>query len=268
MDKDIKGQYIYLVTTKDFKDFNYVGQIGPDIFDKNAFFHSESVNVNGKSHFLLFHRLKGDIEVALSPDIQTLKNSDFWDNEVSKREERTVLKPLFKWEGIDPFAQFSEWPGQIAGAAAPVSFYYNARTRRFVPSEHSSKVPKRDLRKGWLFLYNGAGPPDDRQKVVDRDIGACILTIKKNVKSVDVLPVSVLARSPAPILSPRTRREKNTPRQGKVVFSTGYQISRDGRQLEVFYGSGDTAISFASFDLRSMCNYILQFDSKGDRQEI
>jgi len=265
LNKDIKGHYIYLIETKDFKNFKYHGQVSPDIFDKNGFLHSEQVKIDDKPHFLLFHRLKTDIQVALADSLEKLKDPNFWKQEVANRQDRTLLTGKFPWEGFRPSrANQAVWPGQLAGAAAPVKFHFNPKTNQYIPPEAVENTPAKDKKEGWLFLYNAAGAPANG-KVTGRKIGYCVLSIDKDSKSISKdakskngLPVSVIARSPKYLLGPETETEMNGRYGEPVVFSCGYTPTPDGKGLDVFYGGGDRVISKSRFDMAEICNYVLK----------
>jgi predicted GH43/DUF377 family glycosyl hydrolase len=231
----------------------FEGKIGPEEFNKNSFFHPERLSVNGRPHYLLFHRLKTDIQYALAPSLASFKSPHFWQQETAQREARTFLKAVFPWEGR--LADDPKWPGQVAGAAAPVPVYVSRDHQRLT----SPKDPQGE--KLWLFFYNASGARVPGTSYTEgRTVGASLLRIEGSESNA----VRTVARAPEPIL----RADPKQPFKGgkaDTVFATGVAPTRDGQHVTVFYGEGDYAVGMAKFKLAALTHYLLQFDDLGRR---
>ena len=93
----------------------------------------------------------------------------------------------------------------------------------------------------------------------DRRVGAVIFTTKAHL-DLESQPFKVISRAAEPVLLPREPYELNS-RNGEVVFATGAVKTPDNKAVELFYGSGDTIVSKARFNLRELVEYILlRFD--------
>ena len=142
----LRGATPFLFTTQDFKTFTPIGVIGPkNIYDKNAFFHPEKIQLDGKEYFMLYHRIFPSIQFVLAKSLTELQDEMFWDKHltVDSLNQDTLLKPLFDWES-----------SSIGGAGPPIK-----------------------TEKGWLFLYQGSSK-DPITKVTRYCVGAALLDLQ------------------------------------------------------------------------------------------
>lgn len=248
----IGGRQTVAFRTKDFKKLTYLGLHGPDEFDKNSFLHPGAIGIEGKPYWAFFHRVQYSIQVLLTPSVSYLKERSIWKDHMKNLKAFTLLKPEFDWEGI---SLENDWPGSIAGGTPPIAIDNAVMPSALNPS-----------RKYWLHFYNASGQPRKGTIARDRRVGAIIYTIKHN-PTLGSQPFEVIARTPEPILRPQASYELAGP-NGDVVFATGAVATLDGKAIDVFYGSGDVAISKARFDLRELLDYICQFNEHGLRQKI
>lgn len=121
--------HITLCTTRNFCNFTIRGEIGPrNTDDKDAFFHPEKVLVNGKQKIMLYHRVSktGNIQYVLVDKVEDLlgeKGDRFWEEELTKLDEKTLLK-----------ARSGTWENHLGGGVPPIK-----------------------TSKGWLFIYHASG---------------------------------------------------------------------------------------------------------------
>ncbi|MDR3546731.1 MAG: hypothetical protein P4M11_00395 [Candidatus Pacebacteria bacterium] len=100
--------------------------------------------------------------------------------------------------------------------------------------------------KGWLVFYHAT----DREKHVhEYQIGAMVLD--KND------PTRVIARSPAPVLSPDAHYETGGAKPG-VVYATGATTKDD--QLTLYYGASDNFVCAASTSLSGFMKRLLDHE--------
>ncbi|MBA3789322.1 hypothetical protein H0X32_02925 [Patescibacteria group bacterium] len=100
--------------------------------------------------------------------------------------------------------------------------------------------------KGWLVLYHAT----DREKYShEYQLGAMLLDVDD--------PTKVLARSPAPILSPAAVYETSGLKPG-VVYSCGATIQDDN--LTVYYGAADNYVCAARTSLSGFLKKLLGHD--------
>ena len=267
--KSIKGAYIYMVKTHDFKKIDHVGVIGPEIYDKNAFLLSQKIKINGKDKLALFHRIFPNIQVTFFDSFEELKNPAFWDNELQSKnlEKNTVLKPLFNWEGHLTKKQKGNETnivdkGFIGGGAPPV------------------EVTLRNGKKAWLIIYHSVDTALSKEPTGTK-------TLKQYFGSAAILnyedPRIVLSRSAYPILSPykepfslkgnssKTIMDKifenykqfdKTRKPKPVTFPSGNIVIND--KLHIYYGAMDTEIRVAKCNLQDLVDFISQFDANGN----
>lgn len=128
--------------------------------------------------------------------------------------------------------------GQSEVVIAPRSGYWDSYR------VGASAVPIR-TEKGWLEIYHGtkmtSGGPIYRA-------GVALLELEN--------PSAVRARSPVPVLSPRTEYER-VGDVNNVVFVSGAVVEPDG-EVKVYYGAADTAICVATISLEDLIDIALQ----------
>ena len=90
-----------------------------------------------------------------------------------------------------------------------------------------------------------------------------VLLTLKNRLTLNSQPFEIVARAPEPVLLPAARYEFGAP-NGDVVFATGAVRTLDGKGVDLFFGSGDVAISKARFDLSQLLEHLCQFDGNGN----
>jgi predicted GH43/DUF377 family glycosyl hydrolase len=243
----IGGRQIVAFRTKNTKDWEYLGILGPDEFDKNAFLHPEIIEIGGMPYYALFHRIQTNIQVALMPSLEDFARPELWRPHLSNLPDHTLLKPLFSWEGVAPE---QDWPGSVAGGAPPL---------RVPPERLPGYLDPR--RQYWLMFYNASGRPREGKIARDRRIGAVLLALKPKPE-VGIQPFDVVARAPTPLIVPDIPLEFDGP-NGDVVFVTGALMTTDGEHVDIFFGSGDVAISKARFNLGELIDYLARFDQYG-----
>lgn len=235
---DGKTPQITLTLTKNFEEFDYKGIIGPrNIDDKDAFFHPEPIEVNGKPKLMLYHRVSetGNIQYVLVDSIEELLGDSgeaFWKQEIpvdvkgkitstTNLDNQTILKTIPKtWEN-----------GKLGGGIPPI------------------KTPK-----GWLFIYHAV----DNFGVYRG--GMALLDI--------VEPWKVISRSPFPILEP-TLEFEIAGLVENVVFPQGAILKQNYMEpanpmVYIYYGAADKYIGVARFRLNDALSYLSQFDKDGN----
>lgn len=249
---DFSGQYIggrqtVAFRTKDFRSVEYLGLHGPDEFDKNSFLHPSPIVINETPYWAFIHRIQYSIQVRLTPSLEYLRQREPWHEHVKNLNSFTMMSPKFAWEGV---GSANSWPGSISGGAPAIAIDTN-----MLPCSY-------DRSQGyWLMFYNASGDAREGKIARDRRIGAVVYTIKESL-DLQSQPFKIVARTPKPILLPKESYELNSP-NGDVVFATGAIKTADGREVELFYGSGDTVVSKARFNLRQLLTYICQFNEHG-----
>ncbi len=96
----IRGAYIYLIITRNFKSFVHKGDIGPVIYDKNCALHPEKIYLGNRSYFMMYHRVFPNIQAVLFETFQELKSNHYWRKQLKRDNlsRNTIMKPLFEWE--------------------------------------------------------------------------------------------------------------------------------------------------------------------------
>lgn len=243
----VGGRQTVAFRTRDFAQLEYLGLHGPAEFDKNSFLHPEAVAIDGSCYHPFFHRIGYSVQVLLVRTIADLARRDIWRRHVSKLEDFALFRPEFSWEGI---AQQSDWPGSVGGGNPPLPMPTGSLPRAL---DHR--------RRYWLMFYNAAGQPRDGRIARDRRVGAVLLTLKDRL-TLASQPFEIVARAPEPVLLPAAPYEFGGP-NGDVVFATGAALTLDLKAVDLFFGSGDVAISKARFDLRQLLDYLCEFDGHG-----
>jgi len=244
------GRQTVALRTLDFQEYEYLGEYGPDVFDKNSFLHPGPLTINGVQKVAMFHRVQYNIQVAIADKIEDFHDKNFWRDYIEHLNEHTFARPLFSWEGV---GLTTEWPGSIAGGAPPLKV-----GRHFIPQTLDQQ------KQYWVLFYNASGAPRDGTIAEDRNIGALIYCLKDNFDA-DTQVFDVVARTPSPILVAQESYEMNAG-NGNIVFVTGALETRDGSAIDIFYGSGDKVASKARFMTSELLDYLFQFDAEGKRR--
>ncbi len=250
---DFNGQYLggrqtVAFRTKDFAQLEFLGLYGPEEFDKNSFLHPETIAIDGATYYVFFHRVQYSVQALLVRSVTDLACRQVWRRHVSNLADFTLLRPEFAWEGIAPM---SEWPGSVAGGAPPLLLAPNVLPRIL------------NCRQSyWLMFYNASGHPRKDKVARDRRVGVILFKLKDR-PSTTGQPFEIVARAPEPLLLPAEQYEFGAP-NGDVVFATGAVVTLDKKGVDLFFGSGDVAISKARFDLRQLLEYLCQFDGHGN----
>lgn len=160
----LEGALIYLIRTQDFKDFTRIGNIGPklngkNIYDKNAFFHPEKVIRDGRSCFLLYHRIFPDIQYVFAPSLKDLQSAQFWEEQLQPEilKKNTLLQPRFSWES-----------SAIGGGSPPLK-----------------------TKEGWLMLYQASKNLPGRSEK-GYSVGAVLLDTDNPTKVLSRSPNPIL----------------------------------------------------------------------------
>jgi predicted GH43/DUF377 family glycosyl hydrolase len=243
----VGGRVIVALRTKDFTRLEYLGVHGPNLFDKNAFLHPDLIMIGGIPYLAFFHRIQYTIQVALAPTLDDLGQHDFWSDHLARLQNFVLLRPRLVWEGVD---LTTGWPGSISGGAPPIKI-----SADLLPRWCDRARPH------WLLFYNASGSVEGGGPPRHRRVGAVVFTTKVE-PNLETHPFEVLARGADPVLVPSEPYELNS-RNGDVVFVTGAVKTLDGEAVELFYGSGDVAVSKARFKFAELVDYVLQFDGHG-----
>ena len=110
---------VCVAATTDFRSFDKLGIIGPNIWDKDAMAFSEPVH----GQIIYIHRIEPNIQFAYFDNMNHLLHpeKDYWSNYLANIDQFTVLRPQFDWEA-----------SKIGGGAPPIK-----------------------TQNGWLFIYHG-----------------------------------------------------------------------------------------------------------------
>jgi beta-1,2-mannobiose phosphorylase / 1,2-beta-oligomannan phosphorylase len=221
-----EGDYakIWLASTKDFKTFEQHGQIGPNVDDKDAYFHPERVMKDGKLHFMFTHRIIPNMENvfvkagSVNDILSQMKDKQFWEKEL---EPETLEKNTMM------FCKPGSWENKLGGGAPPIK-----------------------TKDGWLLIYHASniiGEPRTYRG------GVALLDLKE--------PWKVIAKSPLPIIEPELPWEKEGW-VDNVVFPQGVVRQKD--KLIVYYGAADKYIGVAECSVKELLGYVKQFDADGN----
>jgi predicted GH43/DUF377 family glycosyl hydrolase len=98
-----RGPRIAMASTNDFKHFEKLGLVGPDIDDKDFVLFPE--RVNGK--IAMLHRLNSKVQIAYFDSLDAVVNShEFWREYVDHFDDFEVIAPKYAWEewkvGVGP----------------------------------------------------------------------------------------------------------------------------------------------------------------------
>jgi beta-1,2-mannobiose phosphorylase / 1,2-beta-oligomannan phosphorylase len=147
-------------------------------------------------------------------------------------------------------------PGHIAAAVAAYD-----TSAVLIPGDRAELVKKRVRRgpelgappirteDGWLFFYCNS----DSEEEPEWQISAALLDLEE--------PWKVIARTPAPLLTPQTETEL-TGIVNRVTFPAG-AIVIDG-VVHLYYGSGDQGICLATCELDALLEHVKTFPVKCD----
>ena len=221
---DGKLPHIVLCTTKDFRIFNLLGEIGPrGIADKDAFFHPELVTINGHQKLMLYHRVSetGSIQYILVDNIDDLlgnKGERFWDKELSQLTKHTLLT-----------SRKGTWENHIGGGVPPIK------------TSH-----------GWLFIYHASGVDGIYRGAL------AMLDLKKPWKIIAKSPYPILEPT---LKHETTGAVKNVvfPQGAHLLNEDSVDPT-----LCLYYGGADSTIGIARAKLNDLIKYIMQFDSDGN----
>ena len=91
------GVGIALASTADWETFERHGRIGPAVRDKDAALFSERVG----GRIAMLHRIAPDVQVVFFEDEgqMTAPGARFWERELARLDQATVLRPERPWEG-------------------------------------------------------------------------------------------------------------------------------------------------------------------------
>lgn len=221
---DGKTPQICLFKTRNFKDIDFEGVIGPKgQDDKDAFFHPEKVTIDGQEKFMLFHRMSetGNIQYVLADSIDQLKDPGFWDEQLKPDaiEAHTLMK---RHPGT--------WEDKLGGGPPPI------RTK-----------------DGWLFLYHASD-----QHGVYR-MGVALLDLNDPRKVIARAPDFVMEPEQAYELDGPVPNVVFP--QGVVKAERSKRD--DNPELYIYYGAADKSVGMMSVRMNTLLDYVKQFDTDG-----
>lgn len=215
--------HISLFKTKDFKQIDYVGKIGPKQYDKNGLFLPEKVNYQGEEYYMLFHRLYPSIRYSLIKDPEALATNEsvrnkFWQDEIDNRlESHTLIKPN------------KDWDQKFIGATSP-------------PVKTNA---------GWLLFYHGSNKYAGTIGGGHYKGYLALLDLKE--------PWKVIANASMPILE-RSKLVKGVGENKKVgrdvLFPSG--AVKKGDEIFLFYGDDDKRTNLIRFKTDALLDYVLK----------
>jgi predicted GH43/DUF377 family glycosyl hydrolase len=101
--------------------------------------------------------------------------------------------------------------------------------------------PPIKTKEGWLLIYHGV----DKNRIYR--VGVALLDLEN--------PKKVIAKSPLPILEPKTEYERKGD-MSNVVFPTGAVVKN--KKLFLYYGAADKRCCLVSYNLDDLVSYLLK----------
>lgn len=208
---------IALARTKDFKEYERIGIIGPDFNDKDAYFFPEPIN--GK--ICLVHRVEPSIQVAYFNNIDEVlrlaKDNDyrhqFWGNYFKTMHNDVMIHP----------SSYNIWGFEKVGGGSP------------------------PLKVGdhWLFIYHEA--------LIEEEVDGKIYKATVALLDLDD-PEKVVKFSPKPLMIADKHYEVDKAKGWDIIFPQGNVIIGD--TLFIYSGGADLHVTLATASLTKLMEYL------------